>query len=47
MIEPHSYAEAKVIGSWIDAMVRIEGPGAKMLEASGDLTGRFSLTGLH
>lgn len=33
MIEPHSYAEAKVIGSWIDAMVRIEGPGAKMLEA--------------
>ena len=30
MIEPHSYAEAKVIGSWIDAMVRIEGPGAKI-----------------
>ena len=33
MIDPHNYAEAKTVGSWIDAMVRIEGPGVKQLEA--------------
>lgn len=33
MIDPHGYAEATTVGSWIDAMVRVEGPGAKTLEA--------------
>lgn len=33
MIDPHSYAEAVTVGAWVDAMARIEGPGARALEA--------------
>lgn len=33
MIDPRSYAEAKVVGAWVDAMVRVEGPAARLLDA--------------
>lgn len=32
MIDPHEYAEATVVGAWVDAMVRVEGPAARTLE---------------
>lgn len=33
MIDPHEYAEAAVVGAWVDAMVRVEGPAAQALES--------------
>ncbi|MDO5530504.1 cardiolipin synthase [Sutterella sp.] len=33
MIDPKGYAEAATVGAWVDAMVRVEGPGALSLDA--------------
>lgn len=33
MIDPRSYAEATVVGAWVDAMVRVEGPAVRALAA--------------
>ena len=33
MIDPRSYAEASIVGAWVDAMVRVEGPAVASLAA--------------